>query len=136
MSFDLHPRLAGDTLPIGDLLLSRVLLMNDLRFPWLMLVPRRPNMSEFTDLPTAERSILMEEIAAVSTALKQATHSPKLNVGALGNIVPQLHVHVVARFENDPAWPGPVWGHGDREPYPEQAAEAFAAEISQRLALV
>ncbi|MBV9636089.1 MAG: HIT family protein [Methylobacteriaceae bacterium] len=136
MSFDLDPHLAGDTLPLGDLLLSRVLLVNDSRFPWLMLVPRRPNMSEFTDLPPGERSILMEEIAAVSTALKETTHSAKLNVGAIGNVVPQLHVHVVARFEGDDAWPDPVWGHGDREPYQDQAAEAFKAEISQRLAFV
>jgi diadenosine tetraphosphate (Ap4A) HIT family hydrolase len=136
MAFDLHPHLAGDTLPVGDLLLSRVLLVNDARFPWLMLVPRRPNMSEFIDLAAGERSILMEEIAAVSCALKEATQSARLNVGALGNIVPQLHVHVVARFEDDAAWPGPVWGHGDREPYQEQAAAAFTAAISHHLSLV
>lgn len=136
MSFQLHPRLADDTIHLGDMILSRVLLMNDARFPWLMLVPRRPDLSEVVDLATGERSMLMEEIAAVSSALREATQSPKLNVGALGNIVPQLHVHVVARFESDAAWPGPVWGHGDREPYQEPAAAAFAAEISQRLPLV
>jgi diadenosine tetraphosphate (Ap4A) HIT family hydrolase len=136
MAFDLHPHLAGDTLPLGDLLLSRVLLMNDSRFPWLMLVPRRPNTIDFTDLPPGERSILMEEIAAVSAALKETTNSPKLSVGAVSDFVPQLHVHVVARFGDDQEWPGPAWGHDDREPYPEGAADAFRAEISQRLSFV
>ena len=136
MSFELHPRLAQDTIHVGDMILSSVLLMNDSRFPWLILVPRRPNLSEIVDLATGERAMLMEEIAVVSSALKQATRSPKLNVGALGNIVPQLHVHVVARFESDAAWPGPVWGHGSREPYQQPAAAAFAADISQRLPLV
>jgi diadenosine tetraphosphate (Ap4A) HIT family hydrolase len=136
MAFELHPRIAGVTLPVGDLLLSRVLLMNDARFPWLVLVPRRPDIIEITDLPTAERSILMEEIASVSTSLKDATRADRINVAALGNVVAQLHVHVVARFATDPAWPGAVWGHGKAEPYADEAAASFRAAIAQRLTFV
>ena len=136
MSFCLDPRLETDTLPIGDLLLCRVRLMNDARFPWLILVPRKPDLREFTDLAAPERAMLMEEIAAASTALQDATGAQKLNVGALGNRVPQLHVHVVARFEGDSAWPAPVWGNGRGEPYADAAAQALAAEITARMGFV
>jgi diadenosine tetraphosphate (Ap4A) HIT family hydrolase len=136
MSFELDARIASDTLPLGDLLLSRVRLMNDARFPWLILVPRKPDLREFTDLAAPERAILMEEIAAASNALKEATGADKLNVGALGNRVPQLHVHVVARFEKDSAWPAPVWGNGSGEPYGAEAARALAAEITSRMGFV
>jgi diadenosine tetraphosphate (Ap4A) HIT family hydrolase len=135
MPFDLHPVIVSCSLPVGDLQLSRVLLMNDARFPWLMLIPRRAGVIEVTDLPAAERTLLMDEIAAVSTALRQATQAQRINVGALGNLVPQLHVHVVARFATDAAWPGPVWGHGSRQPYADEAAEAFKADIARRLTL-
>jgi len=110
--FELHPRLAQDTLAFAELDLCTVRLMNDSRFPWLILVPRRAGAREFHQLAVAERSVLMEEIAHVSAALERATGAVKINVGALGNIVAQLHVHVVARFESDAAWPGPVWGSG------------------------
>ena len=136
MTFALDSRLETDTLHLGDLLLSRVRLMNDARFPWLILVPRKPDLREFTDLAAPERAMLMEEIAAASTALQDATGAQKLNVGALGNRVPQLHVHVVARFEGDSAWPAPVWGNGRGEPYGDAAAQALAAQITARLAFV
>ena len=136
MSFALDSRLETDTLHLGDLLLSRVRLMNDARFPWLILVPRKPDLREFTDLAAPERAMLMEEIAAASAALQDATGAQKLNVGALGNRVPQLHVHVVARFEGDSAWPAPVWGNGRGEPYADAAAQALAAQITARLAFV
>jgi diadenosine tetraphosphate (Ap4A) HIT family hydrolase len=127
--FALHPRLAADTVPVGDLPLCRLLLMGDARFPWLILVPRRPDLREFTDLPPGERAVLMEEIALASGALARDTGAEKLNVGALGNVVSQLHVHVVARSTGDPAWPGPVWGSGAPLPYPPGAARALARRI-------
>ena len=131
--FALDPRLAADTLPVGDLPLCRVLLMRDARFPWLILVPRRPDLREFIDLPADARAILMEEIAAASRALQAETGAEKLNVGALGNVVAQLHVHVVARFAADAAWPGPVWGSGAATLYPEGAADALTERLAARL---
>src|SRR6516164_5227763 len=101
MSFELHPRIAADTVALGDLMICRVLMMNDARYPWLMLVPRRPNVTELFDLGVAERAIVMEEIATVSAALKDVTECRKVNIATLGNIVSQLHVHIVARFEDD-----------------------------------
>ena len=136
MSFALDARLETDTLHLGDLLLSRVRLMNDARFPWLVLVPRKPDLREFTDLAAPERAILMEEIAAASAALQDITGAHKLNVGALGNRVPQLHVHVVARFEGDSAWPAPVWGNGTGEPYAAGAVDVLAAQIAARMGFV
>lgn len=135
MAFELDPRIAEATLPVGDLLISRVLLQNDSRFPWLILVPRRPGLTEILDFAAPERAILMEEIAATAQALRDVSSPHKLNVAALGNVVPQLHIHVVARFENDPAWPNPVFGHGERKPYEEAAAQAFAQAIARRLNL-
>ena len=132
-AFALHPRLAADTLPVGDLPLCRLLLMADARFPWLVLVPRRPDLREVTDLPAAERAVLMEEIALASEVLARETGAEKLNTGALGNIVSQLHVHVVARFAGDPAWPGPVWGSGPALPYAPGAARALAGRIGAGL---
>ena len=125
--FSLHPRLAADTHHVGDLPLSTVLLMDDARYPWLILVPRRPDLREIVDLPAVERAVLMEEIATISLALQHVSGAEKLNVGAIGNLVPQLHVHVVARFAADPAWPAPVWGRGVPVPY-------GAAERSTRVA--
>ena len=131
--FALDPRLVADTLAVGDLPLSRVLLMRDARFPWLILVPRRPGLRELIDLPAGERGILMEEIAGASRVLRAETGAEKLNVGALGNAVAQLHVHVVARFAADAAWPGPVWGSGAAQPYPERVAERLAGRLAAAL---
>ncbi|MDP4024308.1 HIT family protein [Methylobacterium sp. NEAU 140] len=133
--FDLDPRLAADTVHLGDLALSRVLLMDDARFPWLILVPRRPGLCEITDLPPEEAALLWEEIRTGVGVMQALAKPDKVNVGALGNVVAQLHVHVVGRFRSDPAWPGPVWGHGARTPYPlharaqlaERAGALFAA---------
>jgi diadenosine tetraphosphate (Ap4A) HIT family hydrolase len=119
--FALDPRLAADTLAVAAHELSDVRLMNDARFPWLILVPRRPGAAEIIDLADGDRALLTEEIARASRALQATTRCDKLNVGALGNVVRQLHVHVVARFAGDAAWPGPVWGSG--KPVPYEAAE-------------
>jgi diadenosine tetraphosphate (Ap4A) HIT family hydrolase len=110
MEWSLHPQLAADTVPVGDLALSRVLLANDANFPWLILVPRRPGLTEIIDLEENEQVQLMGEIDAVARALKSVTECEKLNVAALGNQVPQLHVHVIGRRHSDAAWPNPVWG--------------------------
>ncbi|MFM2129022.1 MAG: hypothetical protein RL477_568 [Pseudomonadota bacterium] len=134
--FSLDPRLAADTFAVTSLRLSRVLLMNDARFPWLILVPACANLREIVDLPQAERVLLMEEIAAASVVLQAFAAPDKLNVGALGNIVGQLHVHVVARRSGDAAWPGPVWGAGRAEPYGATARETTIAAIRKGFAAI
>ncbi|MCW5729289.1 MAG: HIT family protein [Alphaproteobacteria bacterium] len=131
--FDLHPRLAADTLPVTELRLSRLLLMNDRTFPWLILVPRRNGVTELIDLAAEEQVQLMEEISNASRALREVARPDKLNIGMLGNLVPQLHVHVVGRFREDRAWPGPVWGSGAAVPYEAQAAGRFIGRIRASL---
>jgi diadenosine tetraphosphate (Ap4A) HIT family hydrolase len=134
MPFALHPTLVRDTVEAARLPLCRLLLMNDRRFPWLILVPEREAVREIHELPPADRSALIEEIAQAGQVLQRLFQPDKLNTGALGNIVPQLHVHVVARFSTDAAWPGPVWGSGvavaytagDLEEIRGRLAEAFA----------
>jgi diadenosine tetraphosphate (Ap4A) HIT family hydrolase len=119
--FALDPRLSADTVHLGDLALSRVLLMDDARFPWLVLVPRRAEVSEITDLAEADSTALWQEIRLACGVMQSLAKPDKINVAALGNIVSQLHVHVIGRFRSDPAWPGPVWGFGTRTPYPLHA---------------
>jgi len=131
VSFVLDPRLQASTLAVGDLGLSRLLLMNDARFPWLILVPRRAGLVEIVDLEARDRALLMEEIALVAHWLRQRAGVDKINVGALGNIVAQLHVHVVARRMGDAAWPGPVWGAGTARPYGEAEARMLVGEVSR-----
>ncbi|HXD83944.1 MAG TPA: HIT domain-containing protein [Rudaea sp.] len=122
--FALDPRLAGDTHAVGDLQLSRVLLMDDARFPWLILVPRRAHLRELTDLGDAEQRLLLGEINRCARVLQTLFAPDKLNIAALGNVVAQLHVHVIARYALDAAWPRPVWGIGEREPYAPDARNA------------
>ena len=117
LTFALHPQLEADTTPVGDLPLSRVLLMDDANYPWLILVPRLPAMVELIDLEANAQNQLTAEIARASAALKALTACDKLNVAALGNMVPQLHVHVIARRKTDAAWPKPVWGVVAAKPY-------------------
>ena len=109
-TFALHPQLAADGLFLADWPLTQVLRMNDATYPWLILVPRLTDAREILDLAAADRVRLMDEIAWASQALKDLQHPDKINVGALGNVVPQLHIHVLGRFKDDPAWPKPVWG--------------------------
>lgn len=135
MSFALDPRLAADTFEIGDLALSRLLLMNDRRYPWLILAPRAENLREIVDLEAQSRAALMEEIALASRFVQSLPDVEKINVGALGNIVGQLHVHVVGRAVGDPAWPGPVWGHGAARRYAPAQAAALVAQARAALAL-
>ncbi len=129
MSFELHPRLFADTLPIGDAALSRLLLMNDARYPWVILVPRREAVREIYLLSAGDQQLLWQESAAVSQALMQACPGDKLNVAALGNMVPQLHLHHIVRRHDDPAWPAPVWGHSPAIPYSPDAARQRVSAI-------
>ena len=131
--FALDPRLEADTHAIGDLALSQLLLMDDARFPWLVLVPRIAGARELIDLDQGDQRTLLAELNVVGRALETLLRPDKLNVAALGNVVPQLHVHLIARFANDSAWPQPVWGQGDRVAYPESARLSRIAEL--RLAL-
>lgn len=129
MSFTLHPRLQADTFFIADWPLCRVLLMNDARYPWLILVPRRDGMVELMDLSVQDRVLLTEEIAKAGEVAHSCPRVTKVNIGALGNLVPQLHVHVLGRHPGDPAWPGPVWGHSQVVPYETSARDALIAKV-------
>jgi diadenosine tetraphosphate (Ap4A) HIT family hydrolase len=131
----LHPQLAADTVPVGDLALSRVLLAKDANYPWLILVPRRPAFTEIIDLEENEQVQLLGEIAAAARALKQITACDKLNIAAIGNVVAQLHVHVVARRRDDIAWPKPVWGAAPAKEYDDGARERLIAALRDALPL-
>ena len=131
--FALDPRLAADTDPVGELPLCRVLLMNDARFRWLILVPRRAALAEIADLPADDRARLLEEAVQAGEALRATGEVDKLNIGALGNMVRQLHVHVVARRIGDAAWPGPVWGSGAALPRTPEERLALLAALRQNL---
>ena len=110
VDWQLDPKLAADTIAVGDLALTRVLLANDSNYPWLILVPRMPGVTEITDLDPNEQVQLLGEIDAAARVLKSVTEYDKLNIAALGNVVAQLHVHVIGRRHSDKAWPKPVWG--------------------------
>jgi len=127
--FELDPRLAHDTVFIADWPLCRVLLMDDARFPWLVLVPRRVGLVELDDLDETDNTRLVHEIRRAMKTLRGVIECDKINVGALGNIVRQLHVHVVARREGDAAWPGPVWGHGPAQRYTQEARDGLIARL-------
>ena len=132
--WSLDPQLARDTVMVGDLPLARTLVMNDANYPWLILVPRQPDASEFLDLDDEQQAQLMDEIVMLSRVLKDVTACDKLNVAAIGNIVPQLHVHLVARRRSDPAWPRPVWGAVPVRPYAKAELASFVDRIRQEVA--
>jgi len=131
----LDPRLASDSAAIGRLSLCEVRLQDDARFPWLVLVPQREGMSELFELSFSDRAAAIEEVAQCAAELRAVTQCLKINVGALGNIVRQLHIHVVARNEGDAAWPGPVWGVGTRVPYSETEKSDLIARLRSALAM-
>ncbi|MDI1343477.1 MAG: HIT domain-containing protein [Pseudolabrys sp.] len=132
-SFSLYPQLAADTVPVGDLALTLVLLANDANYPWLILVPRRPGITELIDLTEADRRQLTAETDTAARALKSITACDKLNVAALGNVVAQLHVHVIGRRHNDKAWPKPVWGAAPATAYDPVARDGFVAALRRAL---
>jgi len=123
-TFELHPRLAADTIEVSRLPLCRVLLMNDANYPWLILVPQRPDIREIFELDEADQQQLMRESTFVSRVMHELFRPDKMNIAALGNVVPQLHIHHIARYRHDPAWPAPVWGQRPAQTYaPGPAAE-------------
>jgi len=132
-NFSLHERLAADTVALADWPLCRVLLMNDASYPWLILVPRRPGLKEFHDLAEADLAEATAEICQASRALESRFSPDKINIGALGNMVPQLHIHVIARFRDDPAWPGPVWGKQPTVSYESDALQERVAALQAAL---
>ncbi|MDP6376229.1 MAG: HIT family protein [Pseudomonadales bacterium] len=134
MSFHLHPQLAADCHLITRLDACDLLLMNDSRYPWCILVPRIEHLRDLHDIPRGRREAVMDEVDAVARALQQIHHADKINVAALGNQVPQLHVHVIARHTTDEAWPGPVWGVGTPRAYEQEPAGRELRAIERALA--
>lgn len=132
-AWTLHPQLEKDTVNIGDLPLSRVLVIRDANYPWLLLVPRRPDATEIIDLDEVEQAQLTTEINRVARALKDVTKPDKLNIAALGNMVPQLHVHIVARRKSDAAWPRPVWGMVPPLDHDPQELETFIGALRRKI---
>ncbi|RUM99239.1 HIT domain-containing protein [Pseudaminobacter arsenicus] len=131
--FELDARLEADSEPLMWLGLCELRIMNDRRWPWLLLVPQRPGVTEIHDLTPLDQAMLTFEANMVAQALKKTTGCTKINSGALGNVVRQLHVHVIARFEGDAGWPGPVWGYGMREPYKRSDLHGFCEKIRKAL---
>jgi len=134
-AWSLHPKLAADTARVGDLPLSRVLLANDANYPWLILAPRRPALTEIIDLEENEQVQLLGEIASVARALRTITACDKLNIAAIGNVVSQLHIHVVARRKTDAAWPKPVWGAVPALAYEPAARDQLVTALRSALPL-
>ncbi len=135
-AWSLHPQLAQDTVPVGDLPLARVLLANDANYPWLILVPRLPGLIELIDLEENAQVQLLGEIAAAARALKTISACDKLNIAALGNQVPQLHVHVIARRRSDAAWPKPVWGAAPARVYGAGEQARLLESLRQQINVV
>ena len=132
-AWSLHARLKEDTIDIGDLPLCRVLVIKDANYPWLLLVPRRPDIVEIIDLEEVEQAQLMTEVSRVARALKDVTKCDKLNIAALGNMVPQLHVHVIARRTGDAAWPRPVWGATPPLPHDAEEVQLFISALRRKI---
>ncbi|MDQ1197278.1 HIT family protein [Agrobacterium sp. SORGH_AS 787] len=131
--FHLDDRLARDSVLITTLGLCQLRLQNDCRWPWVVLVPQRNDVSELFDLTPLDQAVLTFETNLVASALNELTGAVKINVGALGNIVRQLHVHIIARNEGDPCWPGPIWGQGTPIPYAEQDKQDFIKKLAGAL---
>ena len=134
-NWSLDPQIERDSVEIGNLPLCQVRLMNDANYPWLLLVPRRANVTEITDLSEADRAQVMREVAQSVQALKTETACDKINVAAIGNVVAQLHVHVVARFRTDAAWPKPIWGLVPARAYDNAARQRLLASLRARLVI-
>ena len=131
---DLHPRLQQDCLLIGRFTLCRLLLMQDAHYPWFILVPDREDISEIFQLSGEDQVQLLRESSRLSAVLVERFRADKLNIAALGNVVPQLHVHHVVRYRDDPAWPAPVWGHAPARPYTPEALSAVFDALRPGLA--
>lgn len=132
--FTLHEQLAKDCTIIGELPQCKLLMMNDANYPWCVLVPMRPNLREWYELDETDQQQLLAETNALAKYLQKNTGAKKMNIGALGNMVQQLHVHVIARFENDAAWPAPVWGKVPAQPYSDTELEKMRVLLKQFIA--
>jgi diadenosine tetraphosphate (Ap4A) HIT family hydrolase len=131
--FELHPQLKQDCLELGQFDLCRLLLMNESRFPWLILVPEREGITEIYQLSDADQWLLLRESSALARGLAEGFAADKLNIAAIGNLVPQLHVHHIVRYRNDAAWPAPVWGKFERLPYQDEALREVIAQLKSVL---
>jgi diadenosine tetraphosphate (Ap4A) HIT family hydrolase len=129
--FSLHPQLAKDSFIVGELPLSTVLLCNDANYPWVILVPRREGIREAYQLNETDQLQLLKENNAVAELMNKHFAADKMNVAALGNQVPQLHIHHIARYQSDAAWPGPIWGAVANKPYMEEQKEQRLQELRQ-----
>ncbi len=132
-AFELHTQLAADTAFVTDALLCRILLMNDANFPWLILVPRRAGLRDYHNLSADDLAVVNDEIVKTSRVLTALYKPDKINVAALGNMVSQLHIHVIARFTDDVAWPKPVWGVDSAKPYAPEVLEARLVEFRRAI---
>lgn len=133
MTFTLHPRLEADSHWVGELTLCQVRLISDQRFPWLLLIPQRPDITELHELNADDYTQLFAEIRQLAAPFQRLYQADKLNVATLGNMVPQLHLHLVARHSEDAAWPGPVWGNGQAIPYSEEDLTKHIHRIRDQL---
>jgi diadenosine tetraphosphate (Ap4A) HIT family hydrolase len=129
-SFTLHPRLAEDCITLGRFRLCRLLLMNDSRYPWFILVPEKAGLTEIYQLSPADQITLTAESSFLAENLAKLFKADKMNIAAIGNLVPQLHIHHIVRYQNDAAWPAPVWGKFDRIPYTEAETAAISEQIN------
>lgn len=132
--FSLHPRLSADTILLGDFPLCHCLLMNDMHYPWLILVPRIENIREIFELSVRDQQQLLRESSWVSERLAKYFNADKINIGALGNMVPQLHIHHIARYQNDAAWPAPVWGKHPASAYTPENLVMMTERLQQAFA--
>ncbi|HKI60560.1 MAG TPA: HIT domain-containing protein [Mariprofundaceae bacterium] len=129
--FELHPRLHRDCITIGNFPLCRLLLMNDANYPWFILVPQRHGIREIFELNEVDQHQLLRESSMLSKVIAGQFHADKINVAALGNMVPQLHIHHIVRYTTDPAWPAPVWGHAAASPYSDNAAAILVKTVRE-----
>jgi len=133
MSFQLHPRLQQDSIAIAQLELSELRLINDSQYPWFVLVPKRADISEVYQLSEKDQQLLQQESSQLSKMLAELYTADKMNIAAIGNMVPQLHIHHIVRYKADIAWPAPVWGKFDAIPYTEQQIEKIKSQVNNRL---
>jgi diadenosine tetraphosphate (Ap4A) HIT family hydrolase len=133
MSFELHPQLNKDCITLGNFPLCRVLLMNDAHYPWFILVPQREALREIHELNEADLYLLMHESVAFARTLTTLFKPTKLNIAALGNMVPQLHLHHIVRYDTDPAWPAPVWGKLPAKPYDTAHIHTIRQQVADAL---
>jgi len=135
MTFQLHPRLEQDCIAIGRFELCRLLMMNDSQYPWFILVPERADLQEIYQMNKAERELLIEESSYLAENMAALYKADKMNIAAIGNIVPQLHIHHIVRYQVDKAWPAPVWGKFDAVPYTERQIADNLTRIKARLGM-